>query len=251
MLSERKFMLVSSGIIATLSVAMILARFFSADVLLSNDSYGYLGFTRCVLENGWKNAILVFPIMENIPPLLLLILLSGCKCGLDPKVFGVVVNCLGVFLTCQGVLFCSLKLYKNRITALSAAIMICSLPKIYIEGCNIQRDPLFWSESAWLLYVLLSIAKADFGPGKKEKRYGVFLVFAAALLSALACLTRKEGLFFFCLSFFSIMIMLSRKKTLSVSVAVVMISIPLLVAVFIVYLPWLCGLPFLPGSFLK
>ena len=130
--------------------------------------------------------------MINYPPLLVMLMYLSGKLNIDQEIAGRVLNLISLFVMSWGILYCCRKLYKDKFAALCTALMIVAIPKIYISGCNIMRDPLCWAETVWALALLLNLAENAEMPLKKYLRN----LLGMSILLALACLTRKEGMFF-------------------------------------------------------
>lgn len=183
--------------------------------------------------------------MRGFPPLLPILMWFGAKCGIPLSIAGRLLNIAGTMLACQGILFLCFTIYKSRQTAFFTALMVCSLPKIYFEGCGILRDPLFWAEMTWCVYFILQLAQ---NPGKSPKKQFVKNIIIV-LLASLGCLTRKEGLpFLFLILLLTICLNLKNcfippKYRIAISLFILLFSM------ILVFLPYLFGIPFVPGDF--
>ena len=183
--------------------------------------------------------------MENFPPLLVILMVIGGKCALAPILVGRLVNIVCVLLTTQGILFCCLKLYKSRFTALMSALLVCSLPKIYLEGCGILRDPLYWAEEVWMMYIILQIADSP----APEKHSLWRQLISLDVLCGLTVLTRKEGAFLFILISCVLAFVLFKKVSSRKTWLSILLVFPVGVAI-IAFLPYCAGVPFVPLRFL-
>ena len=243
---QRKDLFFAVAAIGIISAELLLLEFFLSNGLLSVDGYNYIIFTRSVLKKGWSLSFEEIPSMRGFPPLLPILMLFGAKCGLSLSIAGRLLNIAGTMLACQGILFICFTLYKSRQTAFFTALMVCSLPKIYFEGCGILRDPLFWAEMTWCVYFILQIAR---NPGKTTKEQFIKNTIIV-LLASLGCLTRKEGLPFLLL-ILSILTCLNLKNVFIPLKWRILVSLFILVfsGVF-VFLPYFFGIPFVPGDFI-
>lgn len=167
---------------------------YMLDGMLSRDGFGYLLYTREALNNGWQAAAERFPELSGYPPLLVMLMYGAGKLGVDYELTGRLLNLLGIIFTGWGVWFIGMELYRDRLMALCAALITVSIPKLYIDGCNILRDPLYWAEMVWAC--ALFFRSINCCQQKIKWDYWCFTA-AYSLLGALSCITRKEG-FFFC-----------------------------------------------------
>lgn len=185
-------MLIISYLLVTATAAIFMfLEVTLANGALSRDGSGYLLYTHEALQHGWAAAAAAYPQLANYPPLLMILMYHAGKLGMDLEFAGRALNLCGIMFTAWGALYCCRKLYKDQLTALCSALMLISIPKIYLEGCDIMRDPLYWAFSIWSLAIILKLSKDVDMP--ERKYFGNFI--GLSLLLAAASLTRKEGIF--------------------------------------------------------
>ena len=191
-ISQHRSALTAYLLVTITAVVFIAAELVFSHGVLSRDGCRYLFYVTEALNNSWTAAAEKDPGMSNYPPLLVMLMYSAGKLGIDQEIAGRVLNLSSVIFMSWGILYCSRKLYKDKFTALCTALMIIAIPKIYLAGCNILRDPLYWAATVWALALLLNLAENAEMPLKKY----LHNLLGMSLLLALACLTRKEGMFF-------------------------------------------------------
>lgn len=190
-LLQHRFEIISYLAVALTALFFICLEKTLADGALSRDGSTYLLYTHEALNNSFAAAAEKFPAMPGYPPLLVMLMFLAGKCGIDPELAGKTLNSCCIIFAAWAILYCCFKLYKDKLTALCTALIVISLPKLYLEGCNIMRDPLYWAENLWALALLLNLAAEQQLPLKKYFRN----LLGMSLLLAAACLTRKEGFF--------------------------------------------------------
>ena len=174
----------TAGIFMTLEVVL-------SDGILSRDSCGYLLYVQKALNSSWAEAAAAYPQTPSYPPLLMMLMYQAGKLGMDPELAGRILNLGSVMFLAWGTLYCCCKLYREKLPALCSALMLIALPKIYLEGCDIMRDPLYWAFSVWTLALILKLSAE---PDMTNKKY-FFCFLGISLLLGLASVTRKEGVF--------------------------------------------------------
>jgi len=244
-LKDKSFNILAIIIVALLSAAMILEEYILSGGLLPNDGYTYVMFSQQILTHGWRSALQAMPYMGKFPPLLVIFMVIGGKCGASPALVGRLVDIVCILLATQGILFCCLKLYKSRMTALMSALLVSSLPKIYLEGCGVMRDPLFWVEEIWIMCMIMQLA--DLSVLEKHPLFWRVLLLSG--LCGLSVLTRKEGVFLSILVYLVLAFILFRKPSAARTRLLVLLGFPVAV-VFIAFLPYCVGVPFVPLNFL-
>ena len=191
-ISQHRSALTAYLLVTITAAVFITVELVFSDGVLSRDGCKYLLYVTEALNNSWAAAAEKDPGMSNYPPLLVTLMYLAGKLGIDQEIAGRVLNLSSVFFMSWGILYCCRKLYKDKFAALCSALMLVAIPKIYLVGCNILRDPLYWAETVWALALMLNLAENAEMPLKKYLRN----LLGMSLLLALACLTRKEGMFF-------------------------------------------------------
>ena len=243
--SDKKFHLAAAVIVAVLSAAMILEEYILSGGELQNDGYEYLTYAREILSGGWNSALEKMPNMANFPPLFVILIVAGGKCGLSTQLVGRFLNIACILIATQGILFCCLKLYKSKVTALMTALLVGSLPKIYLEGCGVIRDPLYWAGEMWIMYLMLDLTEKCTAE-KKRSIFGDILLLTC--LCGLSVLIRKEGVFLSFLVYAALAVVLYKSKM--TKDLLTMSAVFAAGVAFIAFLPYLCGIPFVPLKFL-
>lgn len=172
------------------SAGFIVLEYLLSGGLLSRDGSEYLIYTQTALTHDWEAALQQIPSMKDFPPLLVMLMYGAGKCGLDYEFLGRLLNIAGILLAGTGIYCICSEIYCRKLTALCSALMVCSLPKIYLEGCDIMRDPLYWAEMCCSVAITIKISRG----GLELKKYSGYLLVLSLLLGA-SCITRKEGLF--------------------------------------------------------
>lgn len=190
-LRQHRFAIISYlAVTLTMAGFMILENTLASGVLL-RDAGKYLLYVYEALNNSFAAAAEAYPGMPGYPPMLVMLMFAAGKVGIDPESAGRFLNSMSMIFSAWAMLYCCRRLYKDQLAALCTALMLISLPKLYLTGCNIMRDPLYWAESLWALALLLNLAGSRELPLKKY----FWNLLGMALLLATACLTRKEGIF--------------------------------------------------------
>lgn len=189
--SPKRWLTAGAIIIALETIGFWLLEFSLNDGLLSRDGYSYLSFVEDVLESNWSEALTKFPQMKHCPPLLM-IMMYYCSGICPPELCGLGLNLLGTVLTGLGVWFCAYELYQRPGTALASALIVMALPKIYMTGCDIMRDPLYWAAMIWIVYFSIRLLDNFQAQRPSLKRWRK-LILLLAVLSGVSILTRKEG----------------------------------------------------------
>ena len=237
------FYMVAIGLVSS---GLLLLEYYLSFGLLSVDGYNYIIFARSVINNGWDNALEQFPQAKGIPPLLSLLMILGSEISFSLFSVGRFLNIFGTLLACQGILFICLSIYKSHQTAFLTALIVISLPKIYFEGCGILRDPLFWAEISWSVFCLVQLFQDRILHTKKQ----ILIISFCVFLSSLGCLTRKEGLPFLFLALAHCIYIVLFKMTVRPMIRIMFCLLIVLFSGAIVFLPYIAGIPFVPGNFI-
>lgn len=232
---DNRMAIVSYFLVTLTAVIFMTLEVVLSDGILSRDSCSYLLYVQKALNSSWEEAAAVYPQIPSFPPLLMILMYQAGKLGIDVELAGRTLNLLGIIFLAWGLLCCCRKLYREPLPALCSALMLIALPKIYLEGCDIMRDPLYWALSVWTLALIL---KRSEKPDMTNKKY--FLSFLGiSLLLGLASLTRKEGVFLTALTLLWTIILNKaswQKKLLSVLLII-------LITAGILLLPKMLGVP--------
>lgn len=237
------FTFLSYLLITLLISSFVVVEYCMSKGLLSRDGYGYWLYTQEALTAGWQAAAVRFPDMPDYPPLLMMLMYAAGRLGINIELFGRILNIAGILLTGWGILYCARKLYSNKITALAAALAVMSIPKIYLEGCDILRDPLYWSCIIWAMAMLLRLSNDEKNPLPAGQFYLRSLILAVCC--ALGCISRKEGLFFSGIIGLWIIFYAPVKLTRKSVMFIIFASVTFLG----IMLPYLCGVPWNIFSF--
>ncbi|MBE6379691.1 MAG: glycosyltransferase [Lentisphaerae bacterium] len=232
---RRGFLIISLLLVALTAGAFAAMEYHNSQGLLSRDGYSYLLYTQLALEESWSAALERYPEMSDYPPGLVMMMYGIGKLGGDFELAGRISNLLGILLTGWGVLILSRRLYKDKFMALCCALMAVSMPKLYMEGCNILRDPIYWAIMLWSVVLLLEMVRCT---AADRLRYWLCTL-GMSLLCGMGCIVRKEGLFLALL--LGLITCFGIKQKLWCRVVSVLIL--LLVAVCFILLPGVLGVP--------
>lgn len=206
---------------------------------ISRDGFGYMLYTETALQHGWAAAAARFSSMPNYPPLLVMTMYFAGKLGLDYQICALTVNMLSIIFCSWGVLYCCRILYRDKICALCSAMIVMSMPKLYLEGCDILRDPVYWALMVWSVALVLNMNSSE-GNGVSKKYF--LQITTLGILLGMCCISRKEG--FFTLPLMMLALLLFNKQSIKHKLW----SLPLVVvlAAAVISLPWLLGVPWNP-----
>ena len=244
--NSKTFHWFSALLILLLSCALIGCEYFFNQQMLSRDGSGYLIYAHEVLTNGWQNAAMRYPNMSSYPPLLVLLMYWAGLIGIDCETAGRALNIIGMVLTAQGVLVLCRELYRDKFTALLTAAAVTAMPKMYIEGCDILRDPLFWAEITFAAALIVKTAREGL-PVSVILRNIILL----AILCSLAVITRKEGVFFAVLAILWLLILFPsptrRCRAVMLGIFLLLTPLPALL-VTLSDIPWQISTSFIPET---
>ncbi len=225
----------------------LLLEYHYAGELLNNDAYSYLSDARIAQQHGLvhlyhdSNANVAW---HHTPPMLYFCMLVLHKFfALSLENAGLLCNWLPVILSAIGILFICRVLYKNDILAFGTIMLIMSIPEWYKDANGILRDPLYWCEAIWFLYLALRLNVV-----RDNIRGNYISLILCGTLAGLMMLTRKEAITIviplFILSLVNLtdswrIWQLPKKHIIPLITSIVF-------AGFIALLPWLCGIDFIP-----
>jgi len=132
-------------------------------------------------ENGMDNAFAMNP---RIPPLHIILIVSGMKLGLDPRLAGILISAISGALLIFPVFFIARRLFKTIMPSIISALVLAVYPDFVRLSSEILRDPLFYLFSSCAIWMIIESVKS----GKS-----VFHLLAG-LSVALAASTRSEGM---------------------------------------------------------
>ena len=157
------------------------------DPLPSRDSEQYIRFAESVAAASYREVVESFPpdVLRAQPPLLLSAMVFGVRAGFPAERVGRALMLLADLLLCAALGMIARELWHDwRMTA--AAMLLAAVFPICVKyPVQILRDPLYWCFVAWALCWATRAAA-----GKRIWSNW----FLAALCTALAILTRREGL---------------------------------------------------------
>lgn len=184
----RRYFLIGLLISTGVAGALLVIRIHFSFGQLPRDSYSYMEYADTAFLNGFATAERQFPQMATYPPLLCLLMVALMHCGLTALAAGMLLNISGVLLAVAGVYCCQWYLWKHKIYALPATLLVLSLPQIYDNGYGILRDSLFWALCCWTGVVLIRLS------GKSDSLRSVFRIGSLlGILCGIMILCRKEG----------------------------------------------------------
>jgi len=151
---------------------------------IARDSFFYIKCAELLYESNWDwSVVYTKDLMKNVPPLLTAVMTAGKEIGIGVKASGILFCMICGSLLPLGVYFCSVNIFKKRIYAYFAALLIAFHPYSIEVSANILR------EASALCFFSFALASAIYAVNTGQKRFWVLF----AVLSGLTALTRKEG----------------------------------------------------------
>ncbi len=167
-----------------LSLGARMLYYFLSD-RISRDSFGYVEYAELLYKSNWNwSTVYTESLMKKLPPLLTIVLTAGAEVGIGAKTSGILFCMICGSLLPLGVYLCSRNIFKKRIYAYFAALLIIFHPYSIEVSANILR------EAPYHCFFVLSLAAAIYAINTGKRRF--WILFGG--LTGLAVLTRREGL---------------------------------------------------------
>ena len=151
---------------------------------ISRDSSTYIDYAELLYKSNWDWGIVYTEdLMNNIPPLLTAIMTTGIEIGIGAKTSGILFCMICGSLLPLGVYFCSVNIFKKRIYAYFAALLVAFHHYFIRISADILRD------APYHCFFAFALASAICAINTGKKYFWIFF----GVLSGLGALTRKEG----------------------------------------------------------
>lgn len=244
-ISRKYQFLYGSAICCTYTALLLGLEIFLNNGVMNNDAYFYIQSADAARSQGigvWYNNMVA---ESQYPPLLLICMIFFSKStSLSLELAGRVLNVIPCLIAACGVFCCCRLLYKKFFMALVTALLVMSLPGWFNHGSGIVRDPLYWMETIWLFVAAISVK--DF---QNDDRKKLWLALCIGIVAGLMLLTRKEAISLIIpgiILFFCELTNLYREPLKNWCYHILLGVLILVVAGMIAFLPYFCGINFIP-----
>ena len=137
--SERKG---SYAVVACIFFAGLLVRvvYYMLSDRISKDSFYYMSSAEFLLKSGWNIKGLYVEKVINCPSLIFYYLAFAKSIGIDIKFAGIALSLISGALVPIGIYLCSVQIFKNRIYAFFASLIVAVHPYCVEISTSVLRD---------------------------------------------------------------------------------------------------------------
>ncbi len=175
------FCLLSGIFLISLGVRIL---YYALTDRISRDSFVYIEYAELLYKSGWDwDVVYTDNLMKNMPPLYTIVMTAAIETGIGAKPGGILFCLFCGSLVPVGIYFCSVNIFKERIYAYFAALLIAFHPYSIELSANILRD------APYHCLFVFALAGAIYAINTGKTRFWILF----GILTGLAALTRKEG----------------------------------------------------------
>jgi dolichyl-phosphate-mannose--protein O-mannosyl transferase len=193
---------VSIGIFAISIIFRI--TFYLLSDRVARDSFTYLKYSELLYQNNWDwGVVYVKGGNVHFPPLLISVMALGAQIGINVETAGMLFVLILGSLVPVGVYLCADHIFKKRIYACFAGLLIAVHPYSIELSANILRD------APYHCFFIFSLLAGIYAVSKKKLKYWAIY----GIIAGLAALTRREGIELLIISLFWNIIWLLKNKS--------------------------------------
>lgn len=171
-------------VIFTISIIFRITFYLLSD-RIARDSFTYIKYAELLCQNNWDwSVVYVKGANVHFPPLLISVMALGTKFGIDVEMSGILFVLMLGSLVPVGVFLCADHIFKKRIYAFFAGMLIAVHPYSIELSASILRD------APYHCFLIFSLLAAIYAINSRKLRYWV----ACGIIAGLAALTRREGI---------------------------------------------------------